>query len=804
MYHSIEHSFNTPICELNPLSSPDNLTAQNFGATGSTTRIFYISAINAIGETLTSSVVSTSGNSTLSSSNFIRLRWDKVYGATGYKIYVADGYIGQTTDLYFDVTTNSYTLQTLPQQNTTGYNPLYNSCGNLLKSQNNGIGPIPTVVARPMEQSTSIPAGFIANIAWSPDIDWVFYTDAAIAAPNRRIGMYTFNRNTFQFTWAGFITLTFPIGTNKTIRGFWPEYQVYSRGQVSVSGTAVTGSGTLWQTDRLCAESRIGFGSYDPTLITTWYTISSINSDTSITLTGSAGVIAANTPYVIEDLRMIVSVTAATATNGGLFLAKGVSFSDFTAGGTAIPAANTTDNIKAVYWLADAGVVTNTTSCGVAIDEMENWQTQYVYIINGTTNPSCYRYNFRAPLTSLVSGRTTSAFNFSTGTQAVTGTVSQVNNGEVILTQKGHTSGQKSLYFVTTTRVCRADISQITPGNTLWIDNIMVEIPPGSGNTFQLSNSLHYIEYMDYLDEFVIWSSGSNRSYITDFQASQEQFVSIFNIESKQNDRSSASANLVPHPSSNSAGLVSWNDEGLSFLVRQSTTIDQNQIYSTTYSACYTHLWVSGREQSLITPAIPTPQNMVVKRIYIQKPLQIGADDFLAIPPELIKIFVRLDGIFTNDDNWIPVPDSGTVDGLLTGEYIQFKIHFKVIGSYSVPNYVTRIGALLEEKPAEIPLDNSEFIRWNLNDTDLNQGIIGFIDTRGGGNTLQIIFTRKDTGEILFVQSSGATTYGVFESWNGSAWVTGTGSAPSDQRLRFRSTNSLLTGTNVAVYVRAL
>ena len=83
---------------------------------------------------------------------------------------------------------------------------------------------------------------------------------------------------------------------------------------------------------------RIGFGSTDPTQITQWFQIGSINSGTSLNLTTSPGVIPAGTPYVIEELRFAFAITQATApTNGGLFLLKGACYLDFQTSTTAGP-----------------------------------------------------------------------------------------------------------------------------------------------------------------------------------------------------------------------------------------------------------------------------------------------------------------------------------------------------------------------------------------------------------------------------------------------------------------------------------
>jgi hypothetical protein len=91
----------------------------------------------------------------------------------------------------------------------------------------------------------------------------------------------------------------------------------YATGTVAASGTAVTGTGTLWATTpgggtrhNARAGDQISFGNNaqnNPSA--TWYTIQTVNTDTSITLTASAGTVTGGTAYTI---RQTFAGTAAT------------------------------------------------------------------------------------------------------------------------------------------------------------------------------------------------------------------------------------------------------------------------------------------------------------------------------------------------------------------------------------------------------------------------------------------------------------------------------------------------------------
>lgn len=792
---AVEHVFGSTVVPLIPLEQPSNVSVTNFGTPGSTTYTYYVSAYNSAGETLATSAITTTGNSTLFGSNFNRISWDKVWGATGYIVYNDSGSFAATSNLHFDDNGLDTTVSELPRYNTTGYNPLYTSAGTLMYQSGGAIGPIPVKVARPMQESTAFQCAFPSAIPWSPTVDWVFLIEGSAAAATRRIMLYEFNRSTDAFTWKGYITLTFPPATSHTVRGFSMSYEVYTTGTVSVSGTAVTGTGTSWTTDRLAAGSRIGFGSTDPNQISTWYEISSIGSNTSITLTATAGTIAATTVYCIEDLRAVVSTTNATATNGGLFVAKGLKYENFVSGGTTISAATTTDNIRAVYWLADASTVTNTVACGNSLADKESWSTQYVYSVDTVATPKVYKYNIRAALSGLSSGKSTSAFVLATGTQTVTGSTSQQNNGEIIAANHGPGLGIQSLYFVTTTRVYRAKISDIVNGSTVWISDCMVELPAGSTNTFSATGNLGYIEHLDFIDDFVIYSTGSNsnRSYVTDYNTHIIPFESQLGVDSKQLDQSTADANASPHPSIGVSQLISWNEEGMSYVLRQNSSSTLNQLYAVPLSACYTHTWQDGREQYVITPALPTPSGAVIYRAYVNSLVVHGTDAFAKVS-EPVKIWYRVSGIDDDSGGWFLLPDDGVLTGIETCTDIQFRIAFKVIGMYQLPSKVYSVGVIYETD-TDIP----SHLQWNIGDSSSSTGIVGFIQkgTYGSVPNLQISYHRVDTDEVILTQASTGSTYGAFEYWNGSSWASGLGTDTNGIRRRFNPNIGILTGINV-------
>jgi len=486
--------------------------------------------------------------------------------------------------------------------------------------------------------STTTPFVIVSNfpgmyphaLTYSSTIDWVFMIEnLATSSTARRIFMYEFNKTTSAYSWKGFINTTLLSGSNaNTIRGFRALRYLHTTGTASASATAVTGSSTFWQTEGIALGARIGFGSTDPTAISTWYVISAIGSETGITLSSSAGSVA-DGPYVIEELRFAITTTQTTTiTNGGLFLVKGINYSDFLVTGTTIPVATTVDNIKAVYWLADSGtagnVVTNVASCGLTVQTEVNKGLHYAYVPDGVGSAymKVYRYNLRATGT-IASGKMTmsiayyttgtaevastavtgtgttftaamvgmkigfgskspalittwyviSAFTSSTsitlsssagtigagtnyvidsadvittGNALVAGTVVAVNNGRIGTLNHGPGAGVESLYFVTATRIYRAALSNIYSGNLDWISDNRPEIPPGSVNTFPLTNALNAVEIADQIDRLIVLTTGATafRQYVTRYpEVAGDQFDHVWGVDDKQQDQILAGGN---------------------------------------------------------------------------------------------------------------------------------------------------------------------------------------------------------------------------------------------------------------------
>jgi hypothetical protein len=661
----------------------------------------------------------------------------------------------------------------------------------------NFCGPLPIAVSRPMEASTAIPYSFPWAMRWSEatddQIDWIFQADIANAATTRRLGMWRYNRINGELIYDGFLTITFP-GTseNKTIRGLRMSYDKYSTGTVGVSGTAVTGSGTAWLTNRCCVGNRIGFGSTDPTAITTWYEISAMGSDTGITLSTSAGTVTAGTPYVIEDLRAYLLITSVTTSLGGLYVLKGLNRSHFTPAGGTVPAATTVDNIKAAYFLKDAATGTALAGFGMGLEDAISKTSRMCWVMHTLANPIMIKYDVYAALT-VASGSTTSALQFVTGAGgAVTGTISQLNNGRIANASHGPGSGTTCIYFTTTTRVYRTSaLSGITAAQINWLADNMTEVPPGGVNTFAAGGGMSSIEYSAVIDKFLIMSSGAAgiRSYITEYRTDGGQLDRILFVDYKQIDQGGADSSITPVPSQLVAAFAVWIEGGMLYASRFGTTAVLNQFYAIPIGADWEYIATSNSRMH--TPKIATPNCKSYIRAFVNAVQVVGGatGKNLGLQPEPFRLQFRTSGIDDNSGAWTPLDDTMDLAGVGGAAYIQFRLEFRM-GNLLIPARLLNWGILYNDNTMSDYCQGSSNIG-----TDLTNKRFGFRHAVAYGTAvprLKIELYDAESGSSLGTDDSTTLAWTWEKSTNaGGAWgaYNSTDRANADTYIRVTPTS---------------
>lgn len=664
------------------------------------------------------------------------------------------------------------------------------------------VGPIVPAPMRIFEGSSAASGIFPHVVPWSPDIDWVFTAPNLAAANTRLILLQTFNKATGTWSYQGVITLTFPPATAHTVRGIRAVYEKYTVGTAAVSGTAVTGTGTSWLANRQCVGCRIGFGSTDPTQISTWYEISAIGSETGITLTGSAGSIG-DGAYVIEDLRLYVATTNATTTNGGLFVVKGIRYENFvgTAAGTTISAAASTDNVRAVYWLADAASVTNITAAGICLTDKTDWTHQTVYVpdLVSAGNYKVFKYNARAALT-LTTGKDTTTLIEATGNNAFTGTGSQLNNGRIGTLNHGPASGVAALYLYSTSRILCAPLSGITAGSTGIIAYTMTEVPPGGVNTFAATAAINGLEIASQMDRLIVLTTGATafRSYITQFRNDAGQMDHVFLVDDKQLDSSVADGGAVPHGSTQSANTSCWAEAGMLYLVRNTVTLNTNVMIAIPIGADWQYAATTG--QRLIAPKMVTPNCSQYYRASAVRDVMLGSVN-LGTPTEPIRLYYRTTGIDDNTGAWTAVTDGNDLTGVVGSAAIQFMVEFRVISDTLLPGRVFSIGLQYED------LDTDSHYQPSVTHSDPTAKRFAWRFSVAFGASVPTLYVRLydvPTGATLLTDNTASPT-GTFEKSTdgGSSWVAWTNADKGNETTYLRYTPaSLADGIRVRYNLR--
>jgi hypothetical protein len=696
---------------------------------------------------------------------------------------------------------------------------------------------------------------------WSDNIYWVFTASNATAAVTRTIALTEFNSSTSTITYKGFITLSgTTISGSKTIRSMRAMVYKHTTGTVSTSGssTTINGSGTGFTDERIAVGARIGFGTTNPTAVTTWYEVTAITDNTTLTISGPVN-LSAGTSYVIEEIRIAVACTNATLINGGIHLIKGLNYSTFSNGGTTILEATTVDNIRASYLLTDArinsaatqtftvtiaapGVFTVNshglrnndlvlfTTTGVLPTGLTAATTAY-YVVNATTNTfqvslslngtaitttgsqsgthtvhshaknvaatlaiddevsktdhsiylvstyttavSITKYNMRAALTvgamgslpNIASGTSSSAYVLSVTTQPVTGTPSQINSGRIFTVNHGAASGVKSLYFTTTSRIYRCPNSSLTSGSINWLEDALLEVPPGGSTNYSTIQNMSQVDYSATIDRlFITNAAGRLGTYVTPYVTAGEQFEKYIGANLSRlklsTTPSGASDGLFPQ-----ATLTMWTEDGWLFAIPSVTSSGQNWLYIFPFGA--DAFYNSTSNQHIITPKLATTDAVKLLHVYVDHQEYAG-DYGLGFPVESYKLWYRTSGIDDNSGAWTAVGVGADLTGAAVGDYIQFKIAFDIMGEICVPTRIYSIACVYEDSNQD-----SHYQPSLTKSSAANRQFVWRQVSSWGGNIpdLQIRLYNATTGFLVLDDTVDLATYGDWEySTNGTTW----------------------------------
>jgi hypothetical protein len=575
-------------------------------------------------------------------------------------------------------------------------------------------------------------------------------------------------------------------------------------GELIAAGTNVTGViGGL--------GPRIGFGSTDPTQITNWYHIGSIASNTSLNLSSSPGVIEAGTPYVIEELRFVITTNNSTAANGGLFLLKGAGYYDFTTTGTTFPSiASAVDNQRGVYWLCDAGAgaVTNTSPAGCAVEAETSKTSHFAYVLDGigASSAKIYKYNLRANNTVAAGKMQLAGANIViTGSQALTGTIPNPttnisNNGIIATPLHGPQSGIPCFYFVTTSRICCVPVSGIVGASTTFIPaaSLRQEVPPGGAVTFSPTVLLTNIAYLSSIDRFLVttfFATSAFRNYITkhsDFDGFP--YEHIFTIDDKQTDQSIASSNAAIHFSSNLQTLTADENNGILHISKAGVIGSSSQMYALPVACHWTYAYTTtpSNHQRIITPSMNTTGCLKFDQVVVVSDNSLGVGS-LAFSTETYRVYYRTSDIVSDaTSSWVLLGEDGDLSSVAPANAIQFMFEFFIIGTTCAPARILEVLVTYEDDSTDSHYQLSASLSSATNERFVWRFYQNFGKTVPN---LKVEFFNATTGVSIISDTTTLSANGTWEKSinGGTSWITynTTDKTNDDTYIRYTPTNPL-------------
>jgi hypothetical protein len=383
-----------------------------------------------------------------------------------------------------------------------------------------------------------------------------------------------------------------------------------------------------------------------------------------------------------------------------------------------------------------------------------------------------------------------------TGVQAVTGNISQANNGRVATLAHGPGAGVPSLYLFTATRILRVPLANITSGSTTFVADQMSEVPPGGTNTNVSTGAFTSFDVAGSIDKLVITAAASTGMiYVTDYYTGGQQLdrragCLTAQLPSALRDTDSP---IFPHTIASNVPFI-WVEDGWMFWIyAQAATANLNAL--TAYPLAADLEFQAEVDNRIICPKISlgaTPAKFY--RVLANAVENLG-DNTMGVAPDMFQIQYRTAGIDDNSGAWVTAPQNGDLSGVSAAANIQFAFRFRTAGVVLLPARILSL-ALIYETDDALP---SQY-RWNFGDFNAGNGTFAWVQTALFGGTLgthTINIYRADTDALVLTQASTGTTNGAFENWNGSTWVSGIGADTVGRRRRFVPSGSLPGGVDL-------
>jgi hypothetical protein len=322
----------------------------------------------------------------------------------------------------------------------------------------------------------------------------------------------------------------------------------------------------------------------------------------------------------------------------------------------------------------------------------------------------------------------------------------------------------------------------------------MLEIPPGSVNTYAATGALASIEIAGSIDRLVIMSSGTNgaRSYVTQYNTISNQFDHIFLVDDKQLDHSIADAGGVIHPSILASTFSVWVEDGMMYLARIATTSVLNQLYAIPVGAHRTY--ALDNDQLLITPKLTLTNPLKLYNISVQSLLSVGSST-LSLATEPFTMYYRTSGISNNSGTWLQLNENGDLSGISATD-IQFAFAFRVLGTTCIPGRILGLTLVYEDTSGD------DHYTPSVANSSIASRIFAYRQSLVWGSnipTMRIRLYNASTGVLLIDDTTLTNAFGTFEysTNNGGTWNAWLNTADATGNYIRYTATSLPTGIRV-------
>jgi hypothetical protein len=807
---TIEYEFNSD-CITTPLLSigyPQNVSVVPFGATGTANYSYRVSAYNSSGETLASSAVQISnGLSSLSNINYNRIQWDNVVGAIGFKIYGrtfgSEQLLSSVTTNYWDDTGSISPNGSIPTKDTTGYDYTKLNLGKFQRvyssntnNQDNYLATVPTytyIFSQDLAKyyNLGVAPFYGKPIYFSERYDY-YVVFRWYTGTYKFFMLFQFDKLNWTMTFKGQIQV---YNIVNDAEGYDMQCQLLreKRGTVNINGHQITGINTKFYDSKISEGSRIGFGTTDPSRVTTWYTINKIDNNNQLFIDSPAPS-GTNIPYVIEELR-IYYLSFQTFN-----IVKGLNFDCFSTS-LSIPQIyiSDTDRKRACYNIRDA-VTPTINQIGFDLGPVVDDNTQYLYYMSSRTNINgdmrIFVFNIRADLKFIANGTSINPYLFKTGYQFSPWLVNRTGHVKIAKTKFDNPDNVYHLYYEGQISHYRIRLDDIKPETTNMIDAsnrgtyTAQAITPFWGD-INAANS-RTIMYDDYTDYFIVMNNSVEKNFVYQYSSVgypktgvQRFFGNNTILRFRNPPEGTVYTVMTQHPFYGDA------IDGLLYINMMSTSFDSWERGASSiqvFPVGADFETIKTEENRVICPAVNVSKFSKLSKILFNYNKKLGDDDY-GVPPETFRVFVRDHGIEDNTGIWTQLDQSYNISFLQPKRHIQISFTFKTLGatghSARIHSY-TIIGDELENL--------SKLFKWNINNSNANSGIFAFDQVKLNNTSfnIKINIYKKDNNESILEQSSLSSDNGTFQYFSGNQWLSGIGPNTIGTMRRFVPSISIL------------